>query len=112
MKLPETVQLDVRGAEEFAEELLRRQAGFIPEWRETSRGIDRALVQIAAQYLSVTVQRLSQAPFKNKLVFLNDLGIDLIPPQPARVPMVFRMADRVSDGRIPPGTRVAAPPPP
>ena len=112
MKLPETVQLDVRGAEEFAEELLRRQAGFIPEWRETSRGIDRALVQIAAQYLSVTVQRLNQAPFKNKLAFLDDLGIDLIPPQPARVPIVFRMADRVSDGRIPPGTRVAAPPPP
>lgn len=112
MKLPETVQLDVRGAEEFAEELLRRQPGFVPEWRETSRGIDRALVQIAAQYLSATVQRLNQAPFKNKLAFLNSLGIDLIPPTPARVPMVFRMADRVSDGRIPPGTRVAAPPPP
>lgn len=112
MKLPETVQLDVHGADEFAEELLRRQPGFVPEWRETSRGIDRALVQIAAQYLSATVQRLNQAPYKNKLAFLNGLGIDLIPPTPARVPMVFRMADRVSDGRIPPGTRVAAPPPP
>lgn len=112
MKLPETIQLDVRGSEEFAKELLRRQPGFVPEWRETAHGIDRALAQVAAQYLSATVQRLNQAPFKNKLAFLNSLGIDLIPPRPARVPIVFRMADRVSDGRIPPGTRVAAPPPP
>lgn len=112
MKLPDTIQLDVRGSEEFAEELLRRQPGFVPEWRETSRGIDRALLRIAGQYLSATVQRLNQAPFKNKLAFLNDVGIDLIAPRPARVPMVFLMADRVSDGRIPPGTRVAAPPPP
>lgn len=112
MKVPDTIQLDVRGSEEFAKELLRRQPGFVPEWRETEHGIDRALIQVAAQYLSATTQRLNQAPFKNKLAFLNSLGIDLIPPRPARVPIVFRMADRVSDGRLPPGTRVAAPPPP
>jgi hypothetical protein len=112
MKIPEAIQLDGRDGTEFAEELLRRLPGFVPEWRKTEHGIDHALLRIAAQYLSATTQRLNQAAFKNKLAFLNYLGIDLIPPVPARVPIVFRMADRVSNGRLPAGTRVAAPPPP
>jgi hypothetical protein len=69
-------------------------------------------VQIFARYLRTIIERLNQAPDKNKLVFLDLLGIQLIPAQPARTPVVFRLADNVTDARLPAGSQVAAPPPP
>src|SRR5690606_10864468 len=63
-------------------------------------------------YLETILQRLNQAPYKNLLAFLDLLGIQLIPPRPARVPVVFRLPDNVIDINLPAGTRLAAPPPP
>ncbi len=78
----------------------------------SASGPDAALVQIVARYVYTILQRLNQAPDKNLLAFLDVLGIDLVPAQSARAPVVFRLSAQAADGHVPAGTRVAAPPPP
>jgi len=104
--------IDDREASQLVAELLARRPGYVPEWAPTRDGLDSALVQIAARYWQAIIQRLNQAPVRNKLAFFNTLNIQLIPAEAARTVLVFRLADNVSDARLPANTRVAAPPPP
>lgn len=106
------IKLDARDVARFVAEILARRPGYTPEWTPSESGLDAALAQIAARYWQAIVQRLNQAPEKNKLAFLDTLGVQLIPAQAARTPMVFRLAGNVPDARLPAGTQVAAPPPP
>src|SRR5215216_7689555 len=76
------------------------------------KGRDIAIAQIGARYLQAIVQRLNQVPDKNKLAFLDLLGVNLIAAQGARAPVVFRLSDKAPDTRLPAGTLLAAPPPP
>jgi hypothetical protein len=105
-------KLDDRGVAELIAELLARRPGYAPEWSPSANGPDAALAQIAARFWQAIIQRLNQAPGKNKLAFLDALGVELIPAQAARTPVVFRLADNVTDARIPANTRIGAPPPP
>ena len=112
MKSPAPIQIDAREITQIVADLLARRLGYVPEWSPSGKGADIALVQIVARYLHTILQRLNQAPDKNKLAFLDLVGIQLIPAQAACVPVVFQLADNASDARLPAGTRVAAPPPP
>lgn len=105
-------KLDSRDAAQMFAAFLARRAGYVPQWSPSERGLDVALAQVAATYWQAIIQRLNQAPGKNKLAFFDTLGMQLIPAQAARTPLVFRLADNVGDSRLPAGTRVAAPPPP
>jgi len=67
---------------------------------------------IVASFITAILQRLNQAPAKNKLAFLDLLGLRLVPAQPARAPVVFTLSQNASDASAPEGTQVAAPPPP
>jgi baseplate J-like protein len=54
-------------------------------------------------------------PQRLQLEFLESLGANILPPQPARAPLVFQLLETASDdATVPAGTRVAAvlPPPP
>jgi Baseplate J-like protein len=104
--------LDSRLAAQIVAALQERRPGFVPEWRPGEKGPDAAILQVFARYLQAILQRLNQVPDKHKLAFLDLLGLDLIPAQAARVAMVFRLAEKAPDSRLPAGTRVAAPPPP
>lgn len=114
MITPPRVELDRRDAIQIVDDLLARRTGYLPEqdWMPSERGPDIALVQIFARYLQAIIQRLNQAPEKNKLAFLDLLGIQLIPAQAARAPIVFQLSAEAPDSRAPAGTRLAAPPPP
>src|SRR5262245_4070528 len=105
-------KLDERGVVELVDELLAPRPAYVPEWSPSANGLDAALVQIAARFWQAIIQRLNQAPEKNKFAFLDTLGIQLIPAQAARTPVVFRLADNVTDARLPANARIAAPPPP
>lgn len=111
MQTPEE-KLDSRDATQMVADLLARRTGYVPQWSPSDHGLDAALVQVAATYWQAIIQRLNQAPGKNQLAFFDTLGIQLIPAQAARTPLVFRLADNVGDSRLPAGTCVAAPPPP
>lgn len=67
---------------------------------------------IVASLITAILQRLNQAPAKNKLAFLDLLGLRVVPAQPARAPVVFTLSQSASDTSAPEGTQVAAPPPP
>jgi|GEM_PF-743409 len=112
MKLPVQQSLDARDALQILKDILFRRLGYLPEWLPAEKGPDMALLQIVARYLETILRRLNQAPEKNKLAFLDLTGIDLIPAQAARAPIVFRLSPQVVDTRAPAGTRVVAPPPP
>ncbi len=105
-------QLDTRDAGQLVAELLERHLGYVPEWSPSQDGPDAALVPIAARYGQAIIQRLNEAPLKNKLAFFSTLGIQLIAAQAARTPIVFKLADNAVDARLPANTRIAAPPPP
>lgn len=97
---------------DFVQALMDLRPGFTPEWSPGARGPDAALVWIAAHYLQAISQRLDQAPDKNKAAFLYLLGVRPTPPQPARTPIVIRLAEDAQDVRLTAGTGLAAPPPP
>lgn len=107
-----TVTLDERDAARIVTEVLARRFGYLPQWRPLERGADAALIQITARYLQAIIQRLNQAPEKNKLAFLDLLGLALVPATPARAPVVFAVADGAPDAQAPAGSQLAAPPPP
>lgn len=111
MKSPRII-IDSRTVADLLTELFTRRPGYVPEWLPTEKGADAAIAQIVARYLQSILQRLNQTPEKNKLAFLEMLGIELIPAQAARVPIVVQLAPQASNSRMPAGTRLAAPPPP
>ena len=106
------ILLDPREAAQIVADLLVRRPGYVREWLPSEKGPDAAILQIFVRYLYAILQRLNQAPDKNKLAFLDLLGIQPIPAQSARAPVVFQLSAQATDTRVPAGTRLAAPPPP
>jgi hypothetical protein len=104
--------LDARTARQIRDEVLARRPAYAPEWLPSEDGPDAALAWIAARYLEMLLQRLNLAPEKNRLAFLDLLGIDLVPAQAARVPLAFQISAQGQAVTLPAGSRVAAPPPP
>src|SRR5260370_10151053 len=51
---------------------------------------------------------LNKAPGKNLLAFLDTMGISLIPPEPARAPVVFQPVPRAANGQVPAGAQLGA----
>ncbi|VAW40776.1 hypothetical protein MNBD_CHLOROFLEXI01-383, partial [hydrothermal vent metagenome] len=69
-----------------------------------------ALIRIFGRFAEVVANRLNQVPEKSFLSFLNLIGADMAPAQPARVPLTFQLAaDSPVDAFVPAGSQVAAP---
>jgi hypothetical protein len=107
-----TLLLDPRRAEAIVGEIVARRPGYLDGWEPQARGADSALLWIFARYLEAVLVRLNAAPDKNKLAFLDLLGVRLIPAQPARAPVVFRLASDAANTFAEAATQVVAPPPP
>lgn len=69
-----------------------------------------ALIRIFGRMAALVSDRLNQVPEKNFLAFLNLIGTQILPPQPARVPLTFSLATGAKvDALVPARTQVAAP---
>jgi len=101
--------LDEREEQQFLEEMLQRVQSYAPGWIPRENGSGRALVHIFARYLEILVERINQAPDKNKLAFPGPVGNQPDPgpgrPRPARIPA----AALPGDGRVPAGSKAGAP---
>lgn len=103
-----TPGLDGRDAQAIVADFLARLPGYVPGWTPAEGGPGWAVVQAYARYLQALAERLGLAPDKNKLAFLDLLGINMLPAQAARAPLVFKAMSHIGDGRVPAGTQVGA----
>ncbi|MFN6485346.1 MULTISPECIES: baseplate J/gp47 family protein [unclassified Nostoc] len=70
-----------------------------------------ALIRIFGRMVKLVSDRLNQVPEKNFLAFLDLIGGELKPPQPAKVPLTFYLAQgSPTDALVPAYTQVSAPP--
>lgn len=107
-----TPPVDQRDTDTLLMQFLTRRFGYVPQWNPGPKSAGAALGPIVARFLAAILQRLNQAPAKDKLAFLDLLGLRLIPAQPARAPILFQLTKGAADSSAPAGTRIAAPPPP
>jgi hypothetical protein len=103
-----TPLLDARDVDAIARDVRSRIAAYVPGWRPTDAGAGDAVVQVYARYLKTLADRIDQAPDKNALALFDLLGIELLPAQAARTPIVFTAMPSVGDSRVPERTRVGA----
>ncbi len=105
---PPVVPWSYQSLVDYTEELLQRYS----QWRPPPAGerdLASVLVRIFARLAELAANRINLTPDRNFIAFLNLLGIELRPPQPARVPLTFSIASgRAEDAFVPAGTRVAA----
>lgn len=107
-----TPPVDSRNDAQLQAEFANRRLGYLPQWNPPPQTGGAAIGPAFASILSAVVARLNQAPGKERLAFLDLLGLRLVPAQPARAPIVFTLSQGASDTSAPEGTQVAAPPPP
>jgi hypothetical protein len=104
--------VDSRDTNAVLAEFQNRQRGYLPLWNPPANSSGAAMGPIFARLINAILERLNQVPAKDKLAFLDLLGIRLIAAQPARAPIVFSLTAGAADCSAPEGTQVAAPPPP
>jgi Baseplate J-like protein len=109
---PSTPTLDARDATAILRRFWDRRYGYVPEWQPPDKTAGIAIAQAFSRMIYTLLQRLNQAPAKNKLAFLDLVGLHVIPAQEARAPIVFQTSEPGSDSSAPAGTQLAAPPPP
>src|ERR1044071_6341935 len=101
--------IDSRTSDDVVRQLLKLLRSYSGEGSQS--GASRALVEIFGRFAELIIERLNQVPNKNQLAFLDLIGASLLPPQPARVPLTFSLANgSIVDGVVPARTQVAAVP--
>src|ERR1700682_1410485 len=93
--MPPAPHLDERRTQEFVSELLERANAWIPSWSVNSDESDfgRALIEIAGRFSSEVAERLDRAGEKMRAGFLDWLAVRGDAARPARMPVVFKLAD-------------------
>lgn len=89
-------------------ELMRRRPAYLPAWSPDEGRPGWALLRIFSRYMQAVIERLNEAPDKNLLAFLDMLGINLIPAQAAKAPVVFTPLPNLGNGQIAARTRLGA----
>ncbi|MEO8519793.1 MAG: hypothetical protein ABI603_00435 [Acidobacteriota bacterium] len=97
---PVAPRLDPRRKDEFAAELQRRARAWIPSWDLANADGDfgHALLDIAARFSAEVAERLDGAGEKMRRGFLDWLAVRGAAARPARVPVVFTLADSARTG--------------
>ncbi len=107
-------KVDGRTAADLTRQVYNLLGVYAPEWQVrdgAAGGPAAALIGAFARLSELVVERLDRAPDKNLLAFLDLIGASPLPPQPARAPLTFYLAEGSTvDAVVPAGTQVAAPP--
>ena len=100
MKAPHAPRLDERRAPEFLAEMEERARAWIPSWGLTDGEHDfgRALLEISARFNSEVAERLDGAGEKMRRGLLDWLAVRGQAARPARMPVVFKLADTAREG--------------
>ncbi len=101
-------RLDPRTAAQLMEVLRDRHGAYVPEWRMDDDAPATEVARAYARFLAALAERLNAAPRRAKLAFLDQLGIDQMPAQASRAPVVFTPIPGARSARAPRGTRLSA----
>lgn len=94
----ETPKIDSRKFSDVLALLHRTAPHYTPEWPATDeKDSGVALLKVFSHLAETIIKRLNQTPHKNFVAFLNMLGVKLLPGQPSRVPLHFKLAQGTSD---------------
>ena len=92
--------VEKRRAAQFERELADRAKAWIPDWGvdedDGPRDFGRALLKVAARFSSEVAERLDKAGEKMLRGFYDWLGIRGEASRPARMPVVFKMAEKAA----------------
>ena len=105
--------IDTRTFDDLKAEALRRIPRYAPQWtdfNESDPGI--TLVELFAWLSELLLYQLNQVPERNYIKFLQLLGLELRPAQPAEAHLTFSaQAGAAQVDPIPPRTQLSAQPP-
>ena len=107
--MSEPPPIDGRDREKIRKETRALVPTYTPEWDLNSDGPGDTLLTLFAGLAADITERVDQLPAKHRISFFDSLGFQRDPPQAARIPLTFRVADGV-DGTvtIPAGTQAVA----
>lgn len=107
-------KVDPRNAADIAKKVKAYLQIYAPDWnKQNNDRFGEALIAVFARFSEIIIERLNQLPEKNFLAFLDILGESQLPPQPAKAPLSFTLAEGAAAGiLVPEGTQVAAAPAP
>ncbi|MDE2448654.1 MAG: hypothetical protein KGO22_06770 [Gammaproteobacteria bacterium] len=98
MSEPEAPSVEARRASDFESELLARARAWVPAWgADDPQDFGRALLRVAARFNSEVAQRLDQVGEKAYRGFFDWLAVRGDAARPARMPVVFKLADPATD---------------
>ncbi len=105
--------IDSRTQDDILANIQTLALAYTPEWDATqTSGAGAALMEIFADFVDGLIQRLNEAPNNNLIAFLNMLGVQLLPAQPALVPLTFVLSSGANQPvTIPERSQAAANPP-
>jgi hypothetical protein len=103
-------KIDRRSYEDLVRQTTEQAQKNVPSWQPgTSPDAGVALIRIFGRMAALVSDRLNRIPEKNFLAFLDLIGTQIQPPQPARVPLTFELAaGSPVDAFVPAQTQVAA----
>ena len=100
--------LDSRKYQQLLDELRPSAVRNVPDWNPDAADAGSALAAIFAHYLEILLARLNRVPEKQLIAFLDLMGVGLLQPAAARVPLVFSLAPDAGDfGVVDEGTQAA-----
>lgn len=102
--------IDRRHYEDIVRQTTELAQRHLPSWQPGSTAdAGVALMRIFGRMAALVSDRLNRTPEKNFLAFLDLIGTQIRPPQPARVPLTFDLAAGSQvDAFVPAQTQVAA----
>jgi hypothetical protein len=85
--------LDSRGLKDVLAQLARLAALELPEWKPPAEGDAGTMLQLMyARLIELAIQRLNLTLEKNRAAFLDRMGVALLAPAAARVPLTLTLA--------------------
>ena len=88
--------------------LKQRLPGYVPGWLPEDQSPGAALMRIFARHLDIFAKGLNKVPARSQMAFLDMLGMQLLPAQAARAPLVFTLTENAPvDVTLPRGSQVA-----